>query len=140
MSYTHLTEDERYHIHELLRQGYNQKAIALELGRSASTLSRKLQRNKGQRGRRPRQAGMQAIEKLSGRGKNNVNRVSESAWEYAVDKLTNEQWSPEQITGRQKKEKVDSISHESIYQRSTSPRRRALITLMKKDFMLLLKR
>lgn len=50
MSYTHLTEEERYHTDELLRQGFTQAAIAQELGRSASTVSRELRRNKGQRG------------------------------------------------------------------------------------------
>lgn len=117
MSYTHLTEEERYHIDELLREGFSQKAIAEQLNRSPSTISRELQRNQGERGWRPRQACHKAIERLRFRGASNVNRVDESAWCYALDKLTNEQWSPEQITGRLKLEKRDSISHESIYRR-----------------------
>ena len=88
MSYTHLTEEERYHIDELLGHNFTQSAIAQALGRSASTLSRELRRNKGKRGWRPRQAGLKATERLSDRGRNNVSRVvSETAWEFALDKL-----------------------------------------------------
>jgi len=117
MSYTHLTEDERYHIDELLRQGYTQASIADELDRSASTISRELRRNRGQRGWRPRQACQKAALRLSERGKNNAPKIDEAAWDYALDKITIEQWSPEQIAGRAKKEKKPPISHESIYQR-----------------------
>ena len=117
MSYTHLTEDERYHIDELLRLDYTQAAIADELGRSASTISRELRRNRGKRGWRPRQACNKATLRLSERGKNNAPKIDETVWDYALDKITSEQWSPEQIAGRAKKEKKPPISHESIYQR-----------------------
>jgi transposase, IS30 family len=60
---------------------------------------------------------MKATERLEARGSANVNRASNSAWEYAKEHLQNEQWSPEQITGRLKLEGVESISHETIYQR-----------------------
>lgn len=120
MSYTHLTEEERYHIDELLRQGVSQSIIATKLCRSKSTLSRELRRNKGQRGWRPQQAHKKASERLSIRGVHNTTKIDESAWEYAVDKLVHEQWSPEQINGRQQKEALPSISHESIYQRILS--------------------
>lgn len=115
MQYTHLTEDERYQIDELLRQGYIQSDIAKELGRSASTLSRELSRNKGKRGWRPRQAESKAIERLTKRGTTNVRRVNELSWEYVIEKLTEEQWSPEQISGRMTLDKLESISHETIY-------------------------
>jgi len=117
MSYTHLTTDERYHIDELLRQQFTQSSIALELGRSPSTLSRELRRNKGKHGWLPHQANSKATERLSTRGKNNVSRINESSWEFAKAKLKNEQWSPEQIHGWQKRKKLPLISHESIYHR-----------------------
>lgn len=117
MGYTHLTADERYHIDELLRQGFAQNHIAKALGRSASCISRELCRNKGMRGWRPHQAHEKAKAKLMARGKANAKKINDSAWQYAVDKLKTEQWSPEQIHGRLKKEKLPSISHESIYQR-----------------------
>ena len=117
MAYTHLTESERYHIDEMLREGFLQSEIAANLGRSASTLSRELRRNRGKRGWRPKQAHELATERLHQRGLSNVSKVAEGAWEYAKNKLTAEQWSPEQITGRRQSEGKPSISHETIYQR-----------------------
>jgi len=117
MSYTHLTEDERYHIDELLREGHSQEKIAEQVNRSKGTISRELRRNAGQRGWRPRQSQLKANERLSLRGKNNVKHSSELAWEYAKEKLIKEQWSPEQISGRLKLEGKTPISHETLYQK-----------------------
>ena len=100
MAYIHLTENERYHIDDLQREGFSQAMIAKQLGRSCSTLSRELQRNKGERGWRPRQAQLKADERLKTRGTANAKRASDEAWEYAKHYLQNEQWSPEQIVGR----------------------------------------
>ena len=117
MDYKHLTEEERYQIDDMLREGFSQVMIAKELGRSASTLSRELRRNKGGRGYRPKQAHQKAIERLTARGLTNANRASDNAWEYAKQHLVNEQWSPEQIAGRLELEGLETISHETIYQR-----------------------
>lgn len=117
MDYIHLTEDERYQIDDLQREGFSQAAIARELGRSPSTLSRELSRNKGERGYRPRQAQQKAEERLIERGSTNAKRASSDAWEYAKQHLVDEQWSPEQIAGRLELEGLETISHETIYQR-----------------------
>lgn len=117
MSYNHLTEEERYQIDDLKREGFSQKEIAKKLGRSPSTLSRELSRNRGERGWRPRQAQLSAIERLITRGMHNARRVSESAWKYAEKHLVEDQWSPEQIAGRLELEGLETISHETIYQR-----------------------
>jgi transposase, IS30 family len=117
MSYTHLTADERYQIDDLRREGHSQKQIAETLGRSESTLSRELERNKGDRGWRPRQAHHKAEERLARRGAANVGRISDEAWKYARKHLQADQWSPEQIAGRIKLEGFATISHETIYQR-----------------------
>jgi IS30 family transposase len=94
-----------------------QTAIAKQLGRSKSTLSRELKRNKGERGWRPRQAHLKATARLSVRGFGNAKQASNEAWEYAKNHLKNDQWSPEQIAGRLKREGLASISHETSYQR-----------------------
>ena len=120
MQYTHLTEEERYHIDELLREGHTQSDIAKSLGRAAPTISRELSRNKGKRGWRPHQADNKAKERLINRGASNVHRTSELSWAYVIEKLTEEQWSPEQIAGRMKLEGVEPMSHETIYQRILS--------------------
>lgn len=117
MNYTHLTAEERYQIDDLQREGFSQTVIARRLGRSASTLSRELNRNQGERGWRPRQAQMNATERLMARGLANVKKASNAAWEYAKKHLQNDQWSPEQIAGRLELEGLESISHETIYQR-----------------------
>ncbi|HET9433636.1 MAG TPA: IS30 family transposase [Chitinophagaceae bacterium] len=117
MDYKHLTEEERYQIDDLQCEGFTQAAIAKQLGRSRSTLSRELRRNVGERGWRPRQAQTKAVERLVTRGSDNVKRASDAAWEYAKDHLQNDQWSPEQIAGRLKLEGLETISHETIYQR-----------------------
>ncbi|MDX2164882.1 MAG: IS30 family transposase [Gammaproteobacteria bacterium] len=117
MGYKHLTENERYQIDDLLREGFNQAEIAIKLGRSPSTLSRELHRNHGERGWRPRQAQHKAVDRLVARGTNNARKISEAAWQYAEKHLTEDQWSPEQIAGRLELEGMDTISHETIYQR-----------------------
>jgi transposase, IS30 family len=43
--------------------------------------------------------------------------VSGAAWEYAKNRLQDEQWSPEQIAGRLRLKGLGAISHETIYQR-----------------------
>jgi transposase, IS30 family len=117
MGYKHLTEEERYQIDDLKREGFNQTEIAKQMGRSPSTLSRELSRNQGERGWRPRQAQHKAIARLVERGSNNAAKISEEAWQYAVKHLTEDQWSPEQIAGRLALEGLGTISHETIYQR-----------------------
>ena len=117
MDYNHLTEEERYQIDDLRREGFSQRKIAKALRRSPSTLSRELNRNTGERGWRPRQAQLKAEERLTVRGEANVKRASDAAWEYAKKHLQEDQWSPEQIAGRLELEGLETISHETIYQR-----------------------
>lgn len=125
MKYTHLTEEERYHIDDLQREGFNQATIAKQLGRSPSTLSRELCRNKGERGWRPRQAQLKAVERLVYRGRHNAKKTSIAAWDYAEKHLKNEQWSPEQISGRLALDGLESISHETCKQKGS-----AMMTLL----------
>lgn len=117
MSYNHLTEDERYKIDELLRNGFSQMVISEQLDRPRSTISRELLRNKGDCGWRPRQAQMKANARLTCRGSKNVKRVDDDAWAYAKHYLEEDQWSPEQISGRIALDKQGTISHETIYKR-----------------------
>lgn len=117
MNYKNLTAEERYQIDDLWREGFNQTEIAKKIGRSKSTLSRELNRNKGDRGWRPRQAQVKATERLVRRGSSNARKISVAAWEYTKKHLIKDQWSPEQIAGRLLLEGQESLSHETIYQR-----------------------
>lgn len=123
MSYTHLTKEERYQIDHLRGEGFSQVEIALRLGRSASTISREMKRNKGERVWRACQANEKAQMRLAKRGWANARKISEEAWEYAKAQLINHQWSPDQIACRLKLDGKASISHESIYQRILADRK-----------------
>ena len=56
MTYTHLTQDERYQIYILKKAGHDQSDIARILDRDKGTISRELKRNCRRRGYRPKQA------------------------------------------------------------------------------------
>jgi len=95
MSYTQLTEVERYQIQSFLKAGYTKKAIAEELGRHPSTIGRELTRNTGLRGYRPQQAQRLAEERKLLHGH---TQITASCWKR-VELLLREDWSPEQIHG-----------------------------------------
>ncbi len=54
--YTHLTEQERYHIYLMIRQKNSLTSIAKIMNRSVSTISREIKRNTGKKGYRYQQA------------------------------------------------------------------------------------
>ena len=111
MSYTQLTQEQRYQIHSLLKMEHNQTEIAECLGVHKSTVSRELRRNMGQRGYRPKQAHQKA---LSRRGHSRM-RIMPERWAVVEAKIRLE-WSPEQISDWLKRHLVIQISHEWIYQ------------------------
>jgi len=110
-TYKQLTREERYQIKALLDTGTSQERISEVLGVSPSTLSRELRRNKGKRGYRPKQAHEKA---LAGRKGKSKTRLNQEIWVLVETKLQ-EDWSPEQISGRLKLKGI-MVSHESIYQ------------------------
>lgn len=112
--YTHLTQEERYHIYELQAMGKSMRQAAKELKRDHSTISREISRNKGARGYRPRQAHIKACERKQQCA--NGRQVDKQTW-AAAKLMIKEKWSPEQIAGRFKLLKIGNISHETIYQR-----------------------
>lgn len=112
MSYTHLTREERYQIYALKQAGHKQSEIAHVLERSASTISRELARNRGQRGYRPKQAHSMAVDRRA----MNARTIDAATWQFAQEKLL-WQWSPEQISAHA------SISPETVYQRVYADKR-----------------
>jgi len=110
-SYIQLTQEIRYQISAYKKAGYNQSEIARLIGVDKSTISRELRRNHGLRGYRPQQAHQLA----QNRKKSKVRqRIKPEIWAW-VNKLLEEDWSPEQISGWLNREKRLSVSHESIY-------------------------
>lgn len=113
-SYLHLTCEQRCQIYALLKSGHTQSHIARQIGVDASTISRELARNSGTSGYRFDQAHAAA----SGRrhaASSTPRKMTPAVVAVIEEKLTQEQWSPEQISGRLAREGVASISHESIY-------------------------
>ena len=112
MGYAQLGLEERYQIYDRLRDGWKQSTIARYLGRSASTISREIRRNRGLRGYRPLQAHSKALARRLDKGR---VRLDEAVWNE-VDRLIREDWSPDQISERFCLERNVEISHEWIYQ------------------------
>lgn len=111
MSYHQLTQEQRYQIYALKKTGHARTEIAGIIGVHKSTVSRELRRNRGGRGYRPQQAQQTALERRS----KAKPRICAKTW-VVVEKLLRQEWSPEQISGRLKKEQKLGISHEWIYQ------------------------
>ncbi len=116
MKYNQLTVEERERIQELLWQKVSVRAIAKELGRSASSISREIKRNQTPHHHlyRPRLANEKALERRTHRGGRKLD-TNEQLLEYvrAYLKLG---WSPEQIAAQSIKLVGSKISHEAIYQ------------------------
>ena len=111
MSYTQLTQEQRYQIHALLKMGHRQTEIADYLEVHKSTISRELRRNKGLRGYRPKQAHRKAMSRRN----HAQRRINPGIWLLIEAKIRRE-WSPEQISGWLKRYEAVDISHEWIYQ------------------------
>ena len=111
MNYHQLTQEQRYQIYALKKTGHSRTEIAEVIGVHKSTVSRELRRNQGGRGYRPQQAQQMALERRA----KAKPRIRAKRW-AVVEKLLRQEWSPEQISGRLKKEQKLCISHEWIYQ------------------------
>jgi len=114
VKYRQITSEERYRIAALRQVGYWPAAIARQLGRHRSTISRELQRNCSpwDGGYRPSKAQEQANGRRSRSRRN--RRFGGQAWRRVVS-LLREKWSPEQVSGSLRKSGELSISHETIY-------------------------
>ena len=113
MTYTHLTQDERYQIAILAKAGHEPSDIARVMNRHKSTIGREMKRNRGERGYRPKQA--HEFSQARMRACENGPRVAAETWAMVDAKLA-ETWSPEQISGYLKVNEHSTVSHESIYQ------------------------
>ena len=112
---THITVEQRYEISALKKVGCTQAEIAKAIGVSQSTISRELQRNRTARGG----YNAHASQEMSTIRKERFHYPRKFTREMEIqirDKLTQEQWSPEQIAGNAKKNHIPMVSHERIYQ------------------------
>jgi len=112
-----LSLSEREEISRGLASGESMHTIAARLGRSASTVSREVERNGGRRNYRAAQADVRAWERAR-RPKRCLLTESERLCDVVAKRLK-EDWSPQQISGWLKRRYPDDeamrVSHETIY-------------------------
>lgn len=116
MSYTHLTQEERYQIYALRAEKKTIKEIAQAIGRHRTTIQREIALNKGGNGWRPQQAHQLAAERKQ--RCRNARRVNESDWDKVVSYLRLD-LSPQQAIARISLEEGSALqmSVETVYSR-----------------------
>jgi transposase, IS30 family len=113
MGYHQLSQEERYIVGTMRSSGKSQRAIALELGRAPSTISRERKRNA------TRHDGGYRAEKAHGyaktrRRQSKTEKLDAVQW-ARVDALLKEEYSPDQAAQRLAAEGAFEVSHETIY-------------------------
>lgn len=112
MSYSHLTQDERYQISSLKAQNLPIAEIASRLKRHRSTIIRELRRNTCDGDYLPSQA--QNLCTSRQKARRNARQFQSAHWAH-VEYYLRLSLSPQQISGRLLAEKALSISAECIY-------------------------
>ena len=113
MSYHHLTQIQRSQIQVLKSMQCSQKQMAKIIGIHPSTVCRELKRNKSLRGYRYKQAHHLALTRRI-EASSSPTKMTTPVVTYIEEKLTEEQWSPEQISGVLKANS-HGVSHTWIY-------------------------
>ena len=111
MAYKRVTGEERRLLYRWSRAGCGIREMARRLGREASTVSRELERNRGKRGYRPKQAHWKAQKRARRPG---PRRFTEEVRLDAEARLR-EGWTPEIISGRARQEGRPWVCKETIY-------------------------
>jgi IS30 family transposase len=122
--YQHLTQEERYQISALKKSGLSQARIAQEVGVHRSTLYRETKRNASQRGYRPvcaeKLAKARRLAALRSRGQ----KVSGDVQNQIECWLKEQQWSPDELSGKLLEAYSIYISYETIYQHIWADKRK----------------
>jgi IS30 family transposase len=112
---SHLSYEQRYTIEILLSHGKSQREIAEVISRNKSVISREIRRNCDKRSGLYKAKLAQA--KYDSRLSIKPKKVKFCiAIEHQITSLLAQDYSPEQITGFLRKEGLESMSHEWIYQ------------------------
>lgn len=125
LHYHQITPEERYTLATLRKQApkLSNAKIARLMQRHPSTISRELQRNSTPYDGHYRSS--RAQEQANGRRSRSRrnSRFTDEQWQL-VEQLVRADFSPEQISGRLRRDQVLRISHETIYQRIWEDKRR----------------
>jgi len=115
MKYHHLTRGERHTISSLRSKGHSTASIASYLNRSKTTISRELKRNANDKGGYSYSVAHSIARYRSRNSSCRSRRTDSSSWDFVRQKLTTEQWSPDQIAADLREQGRPTISHETIY-------------------------
>lgn len=110
--YSRVSYEIRCQIYAFLETEISIPTIAKILGFNKSTIYREIKRNSYWRGYRPRNANELAIKRFS-RCKRKT--IIKGRIERIVQSGLKEGWSPEQVAGRVRLEKITNLSHETVY-------------------------
>lgn len=113
-NYTHITTEQRIKIEALLKAGHKASFIAKQLNIHRSSIYRELDRNQTRTGKYNAAFAQELSEEQKERFSHRRS-FTFSMEKFIREKLSKEQWSPEQIWGYCKENNIDMVSHESIY-------------------------
>jgi len=116
MKYTHLTQEQRYHISAYKAAGFNQKEIAQKIGVHPSTVSRELKRNTSNRVKIyfPVEAHKKAKQRQAYKSKTANFKRTEATLKLVKHYLKKD-FSPEQTAATLKLKHAISISYVTLY-------------------------
>ena len=113
--YYQLNREQRYQIAALKKAGHTQGFIARQLQLHTATIGRELKRNATSGGNYNAALAHQfATDRITDKNHKLVFNAQMKA--FVDDKLKNQQWSPEQISGYCRASAIAMVSHETIYQ------------------------
>jgi transposase, IS30 family len=123
ITYKQLVRDQRASIAALSKEGMSIRQIASAVGVNPSTVSRELKRNKCKQTQAytPSTATKLSKQRRVDTNKHQIKIIRGGRlWEHIVEKMTIDNWSPQQIAGRMKVDwdKLDlehTVTHETIY-------------------------
>ena len=119
MTYRHLTQEQRYQIQGLLRAGFSNRRIAIEVQCHPSTVSRERRRNAPEGEYQAAAAQRRAVDRRH--AASSVPRIGPTTWRE-VERALREDWSPVEIAGRRRQQRRHRVSHERIYQHIAADR------------------
>ncbi|NJK52691.1 MAG: IS30 family transposase [Acaryochloris sp. RU_4_1] len=116
MSYSHLSTTERFTLYQYrTTEQLTLDEIAVQMKRSKSTISRDLRRNSIDAKLYLPDTAQSKMQARRAQSKQKFSSISESTIEEVKQRLR-QYHSPEQLSGRMKREGLDTVSHETIYQ------------------------
>jgi len=114
MKNKHLTSVQRNQIEVLLQTKTPINTVAKLVDTHKSSIYREINRNKKKRSYSANFAQQLCSERKERFGR--ARKFTDQARNFVVEKLTTEQWSPEQIVGFAEQNNIHMVSHERIYQ------------------------